>query len=156
YFDLAAVDRQIVISEAVRAGREATVKLRRRENEVGAGNEFDLRRAEAELTGTEATLASLARQRTALEHSLNLLLGRTPAEVASRTLVRTPIDESKTVSAVLPQGAAGEFLSRRPDVKQAEAQLAAANSSIEAARGHPAVAEALRRGRERREACLRP
>jgi outer membrane protein, multidrug efflux system len=134
YFDLAAVDRQIVISESVRAGREATVKLRRRENEVGSGNEFDLRRAEAELTSTEATLASLARQRVALEHTLSLLLGRTPAEIAAGALARSAIDESKTVSAVLPQGAAGEFLSRRPDVRQAEAQLAAANSSIEAAR----------------------
>ena len=134
YFDLAAVDRQIVISEAVRAGREATVKLRRREHEVGSGNEFDLRRAEAELTGTEATLATLSRQRATLEHSLNLLLGRTPAEIASRSLPRSAIDESGAYSAVLPQGAAADFLVRRPDVKQAEAQLAAANSSIEAAR----------------------
>jgi multidrug efflux system outer membrane protein len=134
YFDLAAVDRQIVISEAVRSGREATVKLRRRENEVGSGNEFDLRRAEAELTGTKATLAGLARQRVALEHSLSLLLGRTPAEIASRAVTRSAIDESKAISAVLPQGAAGDFLVRRPDVRQAEAQLAAANSSIEAAR----------------------
>ena len=110
------------------------MKLRRRENEVGSGNEFDLRRAEAELTGTEATLASLARQRVALEHSLNLLLGRSPAEVAAGSLPRSAIDESRAVSAVLPQGAAGDFLSRRPDVRQAEAQLAAANSSIEAAR----------------------
>ena len=50
---------------ARRCARAATPRceLRQREHAAGAGTEFDLRRAEAELTATEATLASLARQR---------------------------------------------------------------------------------------------
>jgi outer membrane protein TolC len=83
YFGLAALDRQIEISEAVRAGRKATVLLRQREHEVGAGNEFDLRRAEAELNDTAATIASLSRSRTSLERSITALLGRTPREIAA-------------------------------------------------------------------------
>ncbi len=49
YFELAAVERQVAISEAVRESRLSTVMLRSREHSVGAGTELDLRRAEAEL-----------------------------------------------------------------------------------------------------------
>jgi outer membrane protein, multidrug efflux system len=134
YFSLAAVDRQIEISESVRTVRLATLRARQREHSAGAGNEFDLRRAEAELTGTEATIASLGRQRAALERAVTALLGRTPAEIATGALRRNAIDERKALNAVLPQGEAADLLVRRPDIRQAEAQLAAANSSIEAAR----------------------
>lgn len=134
YFGLAAVDRQLEISEAVRASRTATLDLRRREQKEGAGNEFDMRRAEAEVTGTDSTIASLHRSRIALDRALTALLGRTPAEIVAGNLPRAPLDERKPLEAVLPQGSAGEFLVRRPDIRQAEAQLAAGNASIEAAR----------------------
>jgi multidrug efflux system outer membrane protein len=134
YFGLAAVDRQIALSEAVRASRETTLKLRQRERAAGAGTELDVRRAEAELAGTDATLASLTRQRISLERALTALLGRTPAEIAAGALPRAALDESKPFTPVLPQGAAADLLVRRPDVRQAEEQLAAANASIDAAR----------------------
>ena len=134
YFGLAAVERQIEISLAVRASRETTLKLRQRELAAGADTELDVRRAEAELTAAEATLASLARQCISLERALTVLLGRTPAETAAGSLPRVVLDESKPFSSVLPQGAAADLLVRRPDVRQVEAQLAAANASIDAAR----------------------
>lgn len=134
YFSLAAVERQIDLSRAMRASRETTLNLRRREHGAGMGTEFDLRRAEAELTGTDATLASLARQRASLEHALTALLGRTPMEIGSVSLPRISLDESRDLEAVLPEGSTSELLSRRPDLRQAEAELAAANASIDAAR----------------------
>jgi multidrug efflux system outer membrane protein len=134
YFDLVAIDRQIEISESVRASRANTLKLRQREHAAGAGNEFDLRRAEAELTSTDATLANLARQRIGYERALTVLLGRTPSEIAAGTLPRARLDESRPLATILPQGAAADLLVRRPDIQQAESQLAAANANIEAAR----------------------
>jgi multidrug efflux system outer membrane protein len=134
YFELAAVDRQIEISQAVRASRLDTVSLRRKEHGVGAGTELDLRRAEADLASTDSTIASLGRSRAALEHALALLSGRSPKQIATDRFAPATLDESKSVQAVLPQGAAADLLVRRPDVRQAEAQLAAANASIEAAR----------------------
>jgi multidrug efflux system outer membrane protein len=134
YFQLAAVDRQIVISESMRAGRARNVELRQRENTAGVGTEFDLRRAEAELTSAEATLAGLQRQRSSLERALALLTGRTPQQIAYLALERRMLDEATVFTPVLPQGAAGELLVRRPDIRQAEAQLAAANANIAAAR----------------------
>jgi outer membrane protein, multidrug efflux system len=134
YFGLAAVERQVEISQAVRAARATTVELRRREYAVGAGNEFDLRRAEAELTGTDADLAALGRRRVALERALVLLAGRTPAQIANLEVERNPLAEDRALGNVLPQGAAAELLVRRPDIRQAEAQLQAANANIDAAR----------------------
>jgi multidrug efflux system outer membrane protein len=134
YFGLTAVDRQIDISLAVRAARASTVDLRRREYAVGVGNEFDLRRAEAELTGTDGDLAALGRQKVALQRALVLLAGRTPAEIVNLGIERTPLDEARPLENVLPQGAAADLLVKRPDIRQAEAQLQAANASIDAAR----------------------
>ena len=57
----------------MRDSRRTTVQLRQREYGAGTGNEFDLRRAEAELTSTESNLATLQRTRVALESSLTLL-----------------------------------------------------------------------------------
>jgi multidrug efflux system outer membrane protein len=130
YFELGAVDRQIVVSEAVRASRLNTVVLRNREYGAGAGSEFELRRAEAELAAAESTLVGLGRQRAALDSALQLLLGRnSPLDFA-----RNPLDEAKPLTTVLPQGAAAELLVRRPDIRQSEAQLRAANASIDSAR----------------------
>jgi multidrug efflux system outer membrane protein len=134
YFSLAMVDRQIDISQAMRASRETTLRLRQREHEVGAGNEFDLRRAEAEVASTDSTLISLARQRVSLDRTLMLLLGRNPSQIVAGKLERRMLDERKESIPVLPQGDVNEFLLRRPDIKQAEAQLAASNANIEAAR----------------------
>jgi len=134
YFALAALDRQIEISEAVRVSRQATLRLRLREYETGTGNEFDVRRAESELTGTDASIAGLARQRIALESSLTLVLGRTPQQIVTGQLARRTLDERVRLVNVLPQGEAAPMLLRRPDLKRAEAQLAAANADIDAAR----------------------
>lgn len=134
YFSLAAVDRQIAISQSVRTSRQTTLMLRQRELAIGTGTELDVHRAEAELSGAEAKLASLARQRVSLERALAVLLGRTPDEIATEPLPRAVLDESQPFTSVLPQGAVADLLVRRPDVRQAEEQLAAANASIEAAR----------------------
>jgi len=133
HFTLRAVQRQVEISEAVRASRAATLSLRRREQSAGIGNEFDLRRAEAELAATDATLVTLARQRVDLEATLALLAGRPLAEISSVEAPRQALDTTP-FAARLPQGDAATMLLARPDVREAEAQLAAAQADIAAAR----------------------
>ena len=72
------------------------MQLRQREVNAGAGNEFDLRRAEAEVTSAEATLAQLQRQRVSLERALALLAGQTPE--TARAIARATLDESQLES----------------------------------------------------------
>lgn len=132
YFELGAVERQIVVSRGVRASRAGTLELRRREHAAGAGSEFELRRAQAELGAADSALASLGRSRAQLQTALTLLLGRAPQEMADIAVL--PLDEHMPLLTLLPQGAAAELLVRRPDVRQSEAQLAAAHASIDSAR----------------------
>ena len=134
HFALRTVQRQIEISDAVRASRAATLTLRRREQAAGIGSEFDLRRAEAELASTDATAIALARQRVDLEATLALLSGTPLGEIASVEAPRRPLDPAEPFRARLPQGDASAMLLARPDIRQAEAALAAAQLDIAAAR----------------------
>ena len=140
YFALVAVDRQADISVAVRDSRLATLKLRQREMAAGAGSEFDLRRAEAEVTSAETTLAQLNRSRVSLERSLSLLVGQTPE--TAQPIVRATLDESQLAPALLPQAGVERLLQRRPDIRQAEAELAATHYDVASARAgaYPRVA----------------
>jgi len=140
YFALVAVDRQADISVAVRDSRIATLKLRQREVAAGAGSEFDLRRAEAEVTSAETTLAQLNRQRVGLERALALLVGQTPE--TAQPIARATLDESQLAPALLPQAGVERLLQRRPDIQQAEATLAASNADLASARAgaYPRVA----------------
>lgn len=134
HFSLRAIQRQIEISEAVRTSRAKTLALRQRERSSGIGNEFDVRRAEAELAGTDATLTSLRRQRAGLEATLALLSGRPLNEITSAEPAREALDLSRAIVARLPQGDAAAMLLGRPDIRQAEAQLAAADADVRSAR----------------------
>lgn len=133
HFALRTVQRQVEVAEAMRNSRATTLDLRRREFGAGIGTEFDLRRAEAELSATEVTLASLRRQRIDLEGTLALLAGRPLAELAAEP-TREPLDARQPFFARLPQGDAASMLLARPDVRQGEAELAATRADIAAAR----------------------
>ena len=134
HFALRTVQRQIEIAESMRDTRATTLNLRRREVGAGIGTEFDLRRAEAELSGTEVTLSSLRRQRVELEGTLALLAGRPLAELAAAEPAREALDARQPFLARLPQGDTATMLLGRPDVRQGEAELAATRADIAAAR----------------------
>ena len=134
HFALRTVQRQIAIAEAMRKSRATTLDLRRREVGVGSGTEFDLRRAEAELSATEVTLVALRRQRVALEGTLALLSGRPLGELAAADPVPEPLDTDAAFVARLPQGDTAEMLLRRPDVRQAETGLRATEADLAATR----------------------
>lgn len=134
HFRLRAVQRQLDLSEAVRASREQTATLRRTEHAAGAGAEFELRRAEAELAAAEVTLADLQRQRVALQATLALLAGEPTDRLFGAALPTAALDPQQPLAVRLPQGDAASLLQRRPDLRQAEAQLAATRSDTAGAR----------------------
>jgi outer membrane protein, multidrug efflux system len=134
HFGLRALERQLEIGDAVRASRLTTAQLRQREYAAGAVGEFDLRRAEAELASADATLAGLRRKRATLEHTLALLSGRPLGSIGDSDAPARPLDPAQRFLPLLPQGDAAALLLARPDVRQAEAALAAANADVQAAR----------------------
>ena len=136
---LLADDELIAVTRQTLASRDASLKLTRLKFEHGASSELDLRQAESLLEGARVTLAQQLRQRAQDENALALLLGQpvptdalpapsaTPGDIATSALGQTVLPD-------LPAGLPSELLNRRPDIRQAEQQLIAANANIGAAR----------------------
>ncbi len=125
YFALRALDAEIsTVTSTVRL-REEQVQLVRSRFKAGIGNNLDVVRAETELASTEAEAASLAKRRAELENALAILIG----ENASTFKFAAETKWNPTPPKI-PPGLPADLLERRPDVSEAERQLAAANARI--------------------------
>jgi multidrug efflux system outer membrane protein len=129
YFNLRALDEQRSITERTIQARKESLQLTQALEEHGAGSLADVRQAEELLHTAQANLPELRRQIRVEENTISVLLGRNPGSV-DRGL---PIDQQPHPLDV-PVGVPSQLLERRPDIKQAEATLIAANARIGVAR----------------------
>ncbi|MBL8278518.1 MAG: efflux transporter outer membrane subunit [Pelomonas sp.] len=113
------------------ATREQSLSLIRQRFDGGIAGELDLRTAESSLQAARAALAQTQRQRALDENALVLLLGGPlPAGLPAPTGDLADFEPL----AELPAGVPAEVLTRRPDIRQAEFALTAADANIDAAR----------------------
>ena len=129
YFALQGDEELLRVTRHTLVTREDSYRLIKLRFDNGASSQIDLRQAESLLESARVTLAQATRQRALDENALVLLVGQAlPAAWSAGPL--------SGVGALpdLPVGLASEVLLRRPDVRQAEQQLIAANASIGAAR----------------------
>lgn len=89
---------------------------------------YRLAQTRASQLSAEASVLSLERQINEMENSLSVLLGMTPQKIERSTLDSQEFPDSLSVGVPL------QLLSRRPDVKQSEAELAAAYYATNVAR----------------------
>src|SRR3989442_3483044 len=129
YFLLRSLDAEIATVTNTVGLRVEQLQLVRSRFEGGIGNELDIARAETELATTEAEAASLAKRRVELENALAILVGSNPAVFKLAALERANTNWNPQPPAV-PAGLPADLLERRPDVADAERQLAAANARI--------------------------
>ena len=129
YFALRALDAEIATVAGTIGLRKEQVRLVRSRFEGGIGNELDVARAETELATAEAEAASLLQGRTELENAIAILVGANPSsfELAALDDIR---GKWKPEPPDVPAGLPAELLERRPDVAEAERQLASANARI--------------------------
>jgi len=127
YFGLRALDAEIATVAGTVDLRKEQVRLVRSRFEGGIGNELDIARAETELATTEAEAAALAKRRHELENAIAILAGSNPA---SFRLPPATGEHWNPQPPVVPAGLPADLLERRPDVAEAERQLAAANARI--------------------------
>jgi multidrug efflux system outer membrane protein len=127
YFALRSLDAEIATVTGTVDLRHEQVRLVRSRFEGGIGNELDVARAETELATTEADAASLAARRAQLENALAILVGQNPSGFH---LAAGTAKNWNPQPPGIPAGLPAELLERRPDVAQAERQLAAANARI--------------------------
>lgn len=127
---LAADDALLKVTQQTLASREDSHRLIKLRFDQGASSELDLRQAESLLETARVSLAQATRQRALDQNALELLVGQPlPADLPA-----APAFEALAGLPELPVGLPSEVLVRRPDVRQAEQQLIAANANIGAAR----------------------
>src|SRR5687768_2180055 len=132
YFTLRALDRRIEAVGRTLQGRVKSLELQKLRLDAGVVSELEYRQVESDLRSTEALLPVLRQQRVRQEGALAVLLGRSPREVFA---AQVPRGEPVTPPAVeVPAGLPSDLLLRRPDLRQAEERLHAANARIGVAR----------------------
>lgn len=128
YFSLRMLDEQIALSQQTLASREESLRLLRVRLQAGAAASLDVEQAEAERAQAALQLRELQRQRELARSQLALLSGQPQLQLAAGAVRDLPVPP------VPPAGLPSTLLERRPDVRQAEALLAAANAQIGVAR----------------------
>ncbi len=129
YFALRGAERRYAVAVRNRDNQREAVRITRVRYELGRGTELDLASARAQLAATEATLPPLIAAERAAEHRLAVLLGRQPGTLEiSESQSARPVSES--LAEPLAVGDPETLLRRRPDIRAAERQLAAATARI--------------------------
>ena len=127
YVDACNAGRQLDVAEQSVAIQEQTFDLTRRLVTGGRGTALDTAQAGSLLEQTRAQLPTLqALQRTAL-YRLSVLTGRPPAEFPRAV---AECASSPTLAEPIPVGNGVTLLARRPDIRQAERELAAATARV--------------------------
>ncbi|PJI99477.1 multidrug efflux system outer membrane protein [Acidovorax sp. 69] len=133
WLTLLADEELLDLSRQTLASRDESVRLTKMRLDAGVASELDFRQAESLTQAARATLAQQKRQRALDENALGLLLGQAlPDDIRAGLTGSKLVDAS--VMAPLPAGLPSDLLTLRPDIRQAEQQLIAANANIGAAR----------------------
>ena len=123
YFELRELDEDLEIARRTTAAFQETHDLFRRRLEGGAASALETARAEALLGSVSAQIPEIERAIVAKETELNFLLGRNPQPIL-RDGPLAPLPPP------VPAGLPSALLERRPDVREAEQLLVAANAGI--------------------------
>ncbi|MEM1072072.1 MAG: efflux transporter outer membrane subunit [Planctomycetota bacterium] len=123
-----AIDRDAgLVESTVETDRDA-VEIARARSEAGFGDELDVARARRDLESNLALLPGLRSDRRASEFRIAILLGAVPGEIKVEQAAMPRRD-------VVPSlGVPADLLLRRPDLRRAERELAAATARIGSAK----------------------
>jgi multidrug efflux system outer membrane protein len=125
YFQLRELDHALNIARQTLASRKHALHLTQVLFDNGSASKLDLRQSQELVYTAAETIPDLERQIAQQENQLSLLLGENPQAIA-RGLKLT----DQPLPASVPAGLPTELLERRPDIRQAEANLMAANANI--------------------------
>ena len=127
YVELRGAQRQIVITRNNIQTQKDTLDLTRSRYTAGLTSEIDVLRQEAQLTGTQSQIPTLESSVKRSIHRMGTLLGKEPGALLQELSKDAPIPGTPPE---VPVGLPSELLRRRPDVRSAERELAAATAQI--------------------------
>lgn len=130
WLTLAADRESLKVAQATRENQEASFKLTQQRHALGGASSLDVSQAQTTVEAARADMARYAGQVAQDANALRLLIGG-PFDEA---LLPAGLDDRVTMLGGLPAGLPSDVLLRRPDIRQAEHLLRAANADIGAAR----------------------
>jgi NodT family efflux transporter outer membrane factor (OMF) lipoprotein len=127
YVSIRTLQQRITLAEQAIAAQQQSAHVVHERYERGITNELDAALADRELESTEAALPPLQGQLLVAKRNLAVLLGEVPDRLMRELDAQQPLPQPPVeIDAGLPI----DLLRRRPDVRQAEAQLIAANARL--------------------------
>jgi NodT family efflux transporter outer membrane factor (OMF) lipoprotein len=127
YVQLRGYQQEIVTAQANLEIQQHTVDITRKLHQVGFDSGLDLANAEETVAATEAQIPVFATGARQSIHALSVLLAREPGYLVERL---SPTGDLPPLPPRIPAGLPSDLLRRRPDIRQAEAQLHSATAQI--------------------------
>ena len=124
YVLLLDYDRQLAVTKATLKTRSEAVRINGLRFKAGLIGELDYQQAVAEYQNAAVQVPLLERQIAQQENAISLLLGHNPGPI------QRGVTLDKLALPQVPGGLPSDLLERRPDIRQAEQQLIAANAQI--------------------------
>ena len=131
YVDLRGYQGRLAIALENIEAQEKTLAITRDRFAKGLSSDLDVQQASTVLATTRAQVPTLESSIQTAMHRLEVLLGQQPGTLQAELTQASPIPAQPPV---VPVGLPSELLLRRPDIRQAERQLAAATANIGAAK----------------------
>jgi outer membrane protein TolC len=123
YIELRGLQQELAVTEANIRAQEQTLALTHDRVQAGLATELDVTRAQAQVATTRAEVPNLTSAMKRAVHRLSVLVGVSPGELAGSWLEARSIPAG---SPEVPPGLPSDLLRRRPDIRAAERELAAA------------------------------
>jgi len=127
YIDLRGFQRRLAVAQNNLTAQQDSLEITRVRFQAGLANYLQVSQAEAQVNTTAAEIPALEALSKQAAHRLDVLLGIQPGALSAELSTDAPIP------ALPPQAHVGlpsELLRRRPDIRRAERQLAAANAEV--------------------------
>jgi len=128
YIQLLGLDMQLMISRRTLATYAESVRIFELQFKYGQVSQMNLEQARTQYETAAGTIPQIESQIAQAENALSILLGRNPGPIhRDRTIF-------ELINPAVPAGLPSDILVNRPDIRQAEQNLIAANAQIGAAR----------------------
>ncbi len=124
--DIAALEARVHTTRRLIASQRRILKIVRQQYRLGAVTYLDVENQKSQLAATEATLPPLEQSLDAARHALAILLGTVPSQARLPQLELRQFHLPRTLPVSLPS----TLVRQRPDIRSAEAQIAAANAQV--------------------------
>ncbi len=136
YFELLALDKEIQILNDNINLQQAALELVMAQKEVGRANELGVSMMKAQLLNSKVFHTKVEQEIINIESHLNYLCGTYPKSISRDTAFL-----AKNIQKIIETGVPSDLLKNRPDIKQAEYTLKAANADVKSAQAafYPAL-----------------